>query len=174
MWLLCALLSACSPRYGYVQREIAPSDVSGVWQLTADTLRRLERDHDISKLPRDTYLNLLPSGECGFSSYSAAAREFVHEKGTWRIDHNVATTGKQKVPNLLSISFATRKTEEQLYVGQVNSEVVLWCYADNGWGDEFTIAYNRKRKGASANLGAENRTAAVNVDTPFNVTPRLP
>jgi hypothetical protein len=144
VYLVAGLLSACSPKLGYLQQEVTTTDVSGRWQLSADSLSKLDAERNITGVDGEYSLVLSPSGECAFSSYGAAAREIVRDAGTWRIEKD-AVVENEKIPNSLSISFTRRKTVERLFVGGTKSDVVLWCYADNGWGDRFAIYYARKR-----------------------------
>lgn len=119
-------------------------DITGIWYLTEESIQRLTADANL-KIDKGPFsIELLPSGECRFLSYSTAARRLLNETATWQLDHDV-TLDSEKIANVVWISFADGRTVERLFVYDLHGAFALWCDADNGWGDSFAITYTRRK-----------------------------
>src|SRR5437588_3494230 len=140
---VCWVFLACCRQYGHFPRNVDVAEIAGFWRLSDDSVRLLDREVFAAGEGKICNINLLVSGECEFSSYSTAERKIIHEKGVWRVEHNALIGPDERVTNLVTISFAGQRTTERLFIGQANHALVLWTLADNGWGDQFTIAYYR-------------------------------
>jgi hypothetical protein len=144
-YLLCGLfVVACSRGPHHLKDRLNSKDISGAWYLTEESVQALTANGNLKDNKLTFSIQLLPSGECRFSSYSTAARRVLNETATWQLDHDISLDS-EKITNVLWISFADGRTIERLFIKKTHSEVALWCDADNGWGDSFVISYTRTK-----------------------------
>jgi hypothetical protein len=133
-----------------LDEKVEASDLIGLWYLTLDGAAGLRAEYRLNmEADRDYFIELKPFGTGHFRTFNTSRRDFEDAALNWSLEHDVRIASGEHVANVVRIiiSLDGKKKEMEVYfVARFRREGVLWQFWNNGFGDEFVLAYHRDRK----------------------------